>query len=63
MIILNSIKCVHCLDVIVSEHRHDFQACSCGKVFVDGGHDYQRVGFESPGDYINLSKYGKDEDA
>lgn len=57
MILVNSIKCKHCGDVIVSTHRHDFQRCKCGKVFVDGGLDYLRRGFAtSPAaDYEELS--------
>ena len=45
LIIRNSIKCKSCLDEIVSEYRHDFVTCKCGKVSVDGGKDYlRRVG-------------------
>ena len=41
-IIHNRIKCLKCGDIIESEHRHDFKACSCGACAVDGGHDYLR---------------------
>ena len=41
-ILENKIKCNHCGDVIESRHRHDFKRCSCGRVAVDGGHDYLR---------------------
>ena len=41
-IIKNAAKCNYCGDVIESTYRHDFQTCSCGRVSVDGGHDYLR---------------------
>lgn len=43
-------------NVIESKHVHDFQACSCGRIFVDGGHDYLRWGFKSKDDFIDLSE-------
>ncbi len=35
-----------CNEVLESKHRHDFQACKCGRSFVDGGDDYMRLGFQ-----------------
>lgn len=44
----NKIKCLHCNDIIESQHRWDFRYCKCGKVAVDGGRDYlRRVGHEN----------------
>jgi hypothetical protein len=44
-IIHNRAKCLVCGDVVESTHRHDYRSCSCGKVAVDGGHEYlRRVG-------------------
>ena len=40
----NAIKCLKCGDVIESTYRHDWVQCSCGACFVDGGHDYMRIG-------------------
>lgn len=40
----NAARCLKCGDVIESKHRHDFRACSCGAIFVDGGLDYLRRG-------------------
>ena len=40
----NRIKCLKCGDIIESTYRHDWVQCSCGACFVDGGHDYMRVG-------------------
>lgn len=36
---------------------HNFVSCSCGQVFVDGGLNYQCVGFHKKTDYINLCEY------
>ena len=57
MIIKNMIKCNHCGDIIESKYTHDFQCCKWGRVYVDGGHEYQRIGFTEPDDYTNLSEY------
>lgn len=40
----NRIKCKKCGDIIESKTRHDFVQCSCKSCFVDGGHDYRRIG-------------------
>ena len=61
---VNRIKCKNCGDVIESRSRHDFVSCSCGKCFVDGGHDYARRGYdgEKPEDiYEDLSVYEKQD--
>lgn len=42
----NSAQCLLCNDILESRHRHDFQRCKCGAVFVDGGKDYCRRGGE-----------------
>ena len=44
MIKRNALKCKKCGDVIESTHVHDCVGCSCGAIFVDGGHDYLRRG-------------------
>ena len=54
MIVRNALKCKTCGDVIESFYRHDFKRCSCGKTFVDGGHDYLRRG-GWPADIEDLS--------
>lgn len=60
-IIKNAIRCKHCGDIIESKSVHDFVQCSCGKVFVDGGHEYLRRGFADydhpENDYEELSAY------
>ena len=55
MIIKNQVKCNHCGDIIESKNRHDFRTCSCGRVSVDGGHDYLRRCYKADGDYEELS--------
>lgn len=44
-IVHNSVKCLNCDEVLVSNHRHDYNQCSCPNMAtVDGGHDYLRYG-------------------
>ena len=56
-VIKNSIQCNFCGDIIESTYRHDFVECSCKAYFVDGGHDYQRIGCAEEGCFTNLSVY------
>ena len=41
------IRCPKCQDVIYSNSRHDWERCLCGAVFIDGGWDYTRGGYDS----------------
>ena len=60
-IIKNMIQCNTCGDIIESTSHHDFKYCKCGRVFVDGGHDYLRRGYtDSPEDYTELSVAAED---
>lgn len=53
-IILNSIKCLHCGDKLISDHHHDFKFCKCKSVAVDGGENYlRRIGLRE--DYEEAS--------
>ena len=56
-LVKNAIQCNLCGDIIESTYRHDFVECSCKACFVDGGHDYQRIGFAEEGCFTNLSVY------
>jgi hypothetical protein len=56
VIIRNAARCRKCGDVIESKHRHDFQACRCGAIFVDGGRDYLRYGETVQGAFEDLSE-------
>lgn len=51
----NKIKCKSCNTILESKFTHDYQKCKCGKVFVDGGLSYRRVGYPSgdPNDWID----------
>lgn len=39
----NAARCLDCGDVIESKHTHDFVACGCGNIAVDGGPSYARL--------------------
>ena len=52
---LNRIRCKFCGDVITSYFRHDFKECKCGRVAIDGGHDYLSRCFVEEDDYEDLS--------
>lgn len=41
------LKCLSCEDEIYSNSVHDFKYCKCGNIFIDGGFDYQRCGFNN----------------
>ena len=57
-LVRNAICCNECGDVIESKSRHDFVECSCGRVAVDGGLDYQlRVYADGPDDFTELSEF------
>ena len=59
-IVKNAIRCNYCGDIIESTHRHDYKTCSCGRVAVDGGHDYLRRCFTEIEDFTDLSKVIED---
>lgn len=61
MIVRNAARCRKCGDVIESKSLHDFQACSCGAIFVDGGHTYLRHG-GWPEDFESLVETVPDEE-
>lgn len=49
----HGIICPSCGDEVYSNSRHDMESCVCGAVYIDGGWDYQRVGYyESSGGSI-----------
>lgn len=41
---LNRARCRKCGDIIESTYRHDWVACKCGGIFIDGGNAYRRGG-------------------
>ena len=38
------VQCAKCGDIIQSKFRHDFVACKCRAIFIDGGGSYTRTG-------------------
>ena len=45
VVVMSSIKCLKCEEVLISMHQHDFQRCSCdNQAFVDCGDVYSRIG-------------------
>ena len=42
----NAAQCKKCNDIVESKFRHDFRQCKCGNIFVDGGLDYRRCGWD-----------------
>ena len=56
----NSAKCLLCGDEIESVDVHDYVACSCGNIAVDGGHEYLRRAFDPSNgidSYIDTSEW------
>lgn len=39
-------KCTACGVIVESKHRHDWVQCPCRNMFLDGGLDYVRYGFD-----------------
>lgn len=61
-ILLNSIKCNNCKDILISTNRHDFNMCSCHKIGVDGGNEYlRRIGESSDMEDLSVMDDGKHE--
>lgn len=62
-IIRNAVKCNHCRNVIESKDRHGFQACPCGRVWIDGGYDYLRRGaMHGEEDYTEMAEFEEEDD-
>jgi hypothetical protein len=57
VIIENKAKCLICLDILQSKHRHDFVSCTCGNLAVDGGTTMVRRLFRNLADYEELSTF------
>jgi len=56
VIVRNAAECRLCGDVVESRHRHDYVACKCGEIFVDGGHAYLRRGAKDLTNIIDRSE-------
>ena len=56
-ILRNVIQCKNCGEIIESKYTHDLVTCKCGRVSVDGGHEYLRRCFANDeNDFIELSE-------
>lgn len=57
----NSAKCNECGTDIESKTRWDFVSCPCNAIFVDGGREYLRRGWNGKGDpqnfYVDTSEF------
>lgn len=60
-IVRNAAKCLKCLEILESIHRHDFRMCKCGNLFVDGGRDYIRRGAEDLENILDLTEYSPED--
>lgn len=58
-LVRNRAQCLICMDIVESTYRHDYQPCSCGAMFIDGGLDYIRTGARSFDDVKDLCEYEK----
>jgi hypothetical protein len=47
MIKVQAIRCPTCGDTIYSRARHDLRSCTCGEIYIDGGFDYIRIGWQT----------------
>lgn len=56
-LVKNAAECTKCGDTVESTHRHDFRACKCGEIFVDGGREYLRRGATDLGNIIERSEW------
>lgn len=63
-LVRNAIRCLSCNDFIESQSRHDFVSCSCGRVSVDGGLEYNRILWKADGGptFENLAAYESPRD-
>ena len=50
------IRCPKCGEKMFSWNRHDFNVCSCGQCFIDGGFDYNHVGWEDDEEYFEVHR-------
>ena len=68
----NRARCTDCGDVIESKYGYDFVQCSCLNlagdtpsstgIFIDGGLNYQRIGFARKESFEDLSEWAEDEE-
>ena len=55
---MNKARCEKCKTTIESTYRHDFVQCACGAIFVDGGNEYFRCGYDVPESFTQILEDG-----
>ena len=58
---MNRARCEKCKTTIESTYRHDFAQCVCSAIFVDGGDDYFRCGYDVPESFTRINDDGTEE--
>lgn len=56
----NRAKCKLCSDIIESFHRHDYVACKCGEIAVDGGLDYFKAAAKDWRNFLRVDDEGNE---
>ncbi len=56
----NRAKCKLCGDILESFHRHDFVACKCGEISIDGGNDYLYCGAKNWENFRRIDDQGNE---
>lgn len=54
MLTIKALHCHKCKSTIYSRARHDYRSCECGNISADGGFDYGRYSFVTPGTYSHI---------
>lgn len=59
VLLRNSVRCLHCGDVIESEHNQDYAECHCGNIAINGGRAYACISGAGLSDasYLPLHKF------
>ncbi len=57
----NKARCEICKVIIESKYRHDFVNCPGGHIFVDGGSEYFRCGYDVPENFTRIYENGTEE--
>ncbi len=47
MTLVKCVQCPKCREIIFSRARHDCRSCKCGSIFIDGGFDYVKIGYDT----------------
>lgn len=53
----NAARCTVCDEVLYSRRVHDFVSCSGGHIFIDGGSQYMRCGFDDVSNFEMIREW------